>query len=229
MTTKGKSKDKEFEVGEIVSKSEQFLEKNQKNIIYGIIGLIVIVGAILGIRHGYLAPREKKASAAMFRGQQYFAIDSFALALNGNGLDYTGFESIIDEYGSTKAGNLAKGYAGVCYFKLGDNEKALKMLKSFNGNDHMIAPALTGLIGDCYVNTGNIKEAAGYFEKAAKAADNEVVSPVFLKKAGLAYEHLNQYQDAVKAYSTIKEKYHNSMEASDIDRFITRASELAKK
>ncbi|MDR1402931.1 MAG: hypothetical protein LBJ60_04415 [Tannerellaceae bacterium] len=229
MATKGKSKDKELEVGEIVSRSEQFLEKNQKSIIYGVISVILIVGAILGIRHGYLIPREKKAAVAMFKGENYFAVDSFALALNGNGLDYAGFESIIDKYGSTAAGNLARGYAGICYFKLGDNENAIKLLKSFNGNDNLISPALTGLIGDCYVNTGNIKEGIGYFEKAAKAADNETISPVFLKKAGIAYEHLKQYNDAVRTYTAIKEKYFNSMEASDIDRFITHASELAKK
>ena len=229
MATKGKSKGKELEVGEIVSKSEQFLEKNQKSIIYGVLGVILIVGAILGIRQGYILPKEKKAAAAMFKGESYFAVDSFALALNGNGLDYPGFESIIDDFGSTKAGNLAKGYAGVCYFKLGENNKAINLLKSFNGKDDMISPALIGLIGDCHVNVGNIKEGISYFERAAKAASNEVVAPIYLKKAGIAYEHLQQYNDAVKAYTTIKEKYHTSVEASDIDRFITRASQLAKK
>ena len=44
----------------------------------------------------------------MFKGEQYFAKDSFNLALNGNGADYEGFEAIIDQYGSTSAGNLAK-------------------------------------------------------------------------------------------------------------------------
>ena len=59
---------------------------------------------------------------------------------------------------------------------------------------------------------------------AAKAADNEVVSPVYLKKAGLAYENLKEYDKAVQAYKSIKEKYYNSMEASDIDKYITRAA-----
>ncbi|MDH6303967.1 tetratricopeptide (TPR) repeat protein [Parabacteroides sp. PF5-5] len=227
MATKEKSK--ELEVGEIVSRSEQFLEKHQKNIIYGIIAVILVVGAVLGIRHGYLIPKEKKAAAALFKGEQYFAKDSFALALNGNGADYIGFESIMDDFGSTKSGNLAKAYAGVCYFKLGENDKAMKLLKSFNGKDNMISPALTGLIGDCYVNAGNIKEGINYFEKAAKAANNPVISPLYLKKAGVAYEELKQYKDAEKAYTSIKEKYNNSMEASDIDKYITRASELANK
>ena len=214
MATKEKDTNKELEVEEIVSRSEQFIENNSKKIIYGIIALALVVGAVLGIKHGYLIPQEKKAAAAMFKGEQYFAKDSFNLALN--------------EYGSTSAGNLAKAYAGICYFKMGDNEKALDLLKSFSGSDDMISPAITGLIGDCYVNMGNVKEGISYFEKAAKQASNEVISPTYLKKAGIAYESLKQYGDAVKAYTTIKEKYFNSMEASDIDKYITRASALNK-
>ena len=97
-------------------------------------------------------------------------------------------------------------------------------MKAFSGSDNMISPAIVGLIGDCYVNMGDVKEGVSYFEKAAKAADNEVVSPVYLKKAGLAYENLKEYDKAVQAYKSIKEKYYNSMEASDIDKYITRAA-----
>ncbi|WFE85189.1 tetratricopeptide repeat protein [Parabacteroides chongii] len=224
MATKEKNTNTELEVEEIVSKSEQFIENNSKKIIYGIIAIALVVGAVLGIKHGYLIPQEKKAAAAMFKGEQYFAKDSFNLALNGNGADFDGFEGIIDQYGSTTSGNLAKAYAGICYFKMGDTEKALDKLKSFSGDDNMISPVIIGLIGDCYVNMGNIKEGISYFEKAAKKADNEVISPVYLKKAGIAYENQKQYSDAVKAYTTIKEKYFNSMEAADIDKYIARAS-----
>ena len=72
-----------------------------------------------------MIPQEKKAAAAIFKGEQYFAKDSFNLALNGNGADFDGFEGIIDQYGSTASGNLAKAYAGICYFKMGETEKLL--------------------------------------------------------------------------------------------------------
>jgi tetratricopeptide (TPR) repeat protein len=229
MAIKGKGANKELEVGEIVSKSEQFIEKHQKNIIYGIGAAILLAGAVLGVNYGYLAPLEKKAAATLFKGELYFGRDSFELALYGNGADYQGFESIISDYGLTRSGNLAKAYAGVCYFRLGETEKAIKQLKSFKGEDKMISPTLTGLIGDCYVNQGKVKEGISYFEKAAKLADNEIVSPTYLKKAGIAYESLGQYSDAIKAYTSIKEKYFDSEEASDIDKYIVRASELAKK
>lgn len=224
MATKEKETNKELEVGEIVSKSEQFIENNSKKIIYGIVALAIIIGAVLGIKHGYMEPQEKKAAAAMFKGELYFDRDSFALALNGNGADYEGFEAIIDQYGNTDAGNLAKAYAGICYYNMGEPEKALDLLKSFKRKDNMVSPAITGKIGDCYVEMGNTQEGISYFEKAAKEADNDVVSPIYLKKAGLAYESLQQYDKAVQAYTTIKDKYYTSMEASDIDKYITRAS-----
>ena len=224
MATKGKNTNAELEVGEFVSKSERFIENNSKKIIYGIIAVALVVGAVLGFKHGYLIPQEKKAAAAIFKGEQYFAKDSFNLALNGNGADFLGFEGIIDKYGSTASGNLAKAYAGICYFKMGDTKNAIARLKSFSGDDSMISPAVEGLIGDCYVNMGDVKEGISYFEKAAKKADNIVISPVYLKKAGIAYENLKQYDAAVKAYTTIKEKYYNSTEAADIDKYIARAS-----
>ena len=216
------------EVEELVSKSEVFIETYSKKIISGIIALIVVVGAIFAYRQLYSLPRQQKASAALFKGEQYFARDSFQLALNGNGADYDGFEAIIKEYGSTDAGNLAKAYAGICYAKLGENEKALNYLKSFSASDNMISPAVTIALGDCYVNMDNTKEGIKCFEKAAKDANNVVLAPIALKKAGIAYESLKQYKEAVKVYTTIKEQYFNSMEAADIDKYITRASELAK-
>lgn len=215
------------EVGEVevlVSRAEMFIEEHSKQIVYSIVAVVLVVSAVLGVQYGYLIPRGKKAAAALFKGEQYFARDSFALALNGNGADYEGFEAVIDQYGSTDAGNLAKAYAGICYYKMGEMQKAEGFLKSFSGSDKMISPAITGLVGDCFVNMGNVKEGVSYFEKAAKEADNEVVSPFYLKKAGIAYESLKEYDKALKAYTSIKEKYFNSMEASDIDKFITRAS-----
>ena len=227
MATK-KQETKEQELEEIVSKSEMFIEQNSKKILIGIVAIIVIVAAYFGYEHAYRIPLEKKANAALFKGEQYFAKDSFALALNGNGADYQGLESVISEFGSTNAGNLAKAYAGICYFKLGENEKALNKLKSFDSKDNMVSPAIVGLIGDCYVNMGQIEEGITYFKKAANVANNEVISPVYLKKAGIAYENLKKYPEALQVYQEIKDKYFNSFEASDIDKYIYRAQELNK-
>jgi tetratricopeptide (TPR) repeat protein len=229
MATQKKGANKEIEVGDIVSKSEQFIEKHKPRIIYGIVGVAIIIAGIFGIYYGYLIPKEKQAAIAIFKGEQYFARDSFAIALHGNQADYPGFLSIIEDYGTSASANLARAYAGICYFRMGDPENAVQLLKGFKAKDKMISPAIIGLIGDCHVNSGQLKESISYFEKAANKADNEILGPVFLKKAGLVYEELKEYDNAVKTYTAIKEKYFNSEEAASIDKYIIRASELAKK
>ena len=218
----------EKEVGEIVSRSERFIENNKKNLTYGIIAVAALIAGIIAYSQFYVAPKNQQAAAAIFKGEHYFMRDSFNIALNGNGYDYDGFEYIIDHFGSTKSGNLAKAYAGICYYKLGDYGTAIKHLKSFKSDENYVSPAIIGLIGDCYVDAGSIKEGISYFEKASSKANNSFISPIYLKKAGIAYENLQEYDNAIKAYTAIKEKYATSMEAVDIEKYIIRA-QLAKK
>ena len=151
MAKKTTNEEKEIEVEEIVSRSEQFIEKHKQKIIAGVSAIAVVVGLILAYHYLYAKPQAEKAKLAIFKGEQYLAMDSFALALNGNGVDYDGFEAIIDRFGGTKTGNLAKAYAGICYYHLGDPEKAIQRLKAYKGDDAQIAPTIIGLIGDCYV------------------------------------------------------------------------------
>jgi len=229
MSKKKKSaSDAEMEMDVILSKSEQFIEKYSKQITLGVIALIVVVGLLLGYHHGIVIPNEKKAQVVLFTGEQYLAVDSFNLALNGDGASFEGFKSIVDEYGSTPSGNLAKAYAGICSFKLGNNDQAIKYLKSFDSKDDVVSPTITGLIGDCFVNAGDTDKAISYFKEAASDADNSIVSAVYLKKAGIAYESLKQYDKACEVYKQIKENYATSVEASDIDKYITRAQALNK-
>lgn len=224
MSKETKSHDELDVVNEALTRSEQFIQQYQKPIITAVLIVILAVSAVLSVRYFYILPKQQRAQTEMFKGVFYFEKDSFQLALNGNGIDYSGFEAIADEHSSTPAGNLAQAYAGISHMRLGNYEQAIKYLKAFDADDDMVAPTLLGAVGDCYVNMDKVKEGIDYFEKAAQNANNELISPIYLKKAGIAYESLKEYDKAVKAYKTIKDKYAASMEASDIEKYIERAS-----
>lgn len=224
MSKETKSHDELDVVNEALTRSEQFIQQYQKPIITAVLIVILAVSAVLSVRYFYILPKQQRAQTEMFKGVFYFEKDSFQLALNGNGIDYSGFEAIADEHSSTPAGNLAQAYAGISHMRLGNYEQAIKYLKAFDADDDMVAPTLLGAVGDCYVNMDKVKEGIDYFEKAAQDANNELISPIYLKKAGIAYESLKEYDKAVKAYKTIKDKYAASMEASDIEKYIERAS-----
>lgn len=222
MSKKEEKKHNELEqVEHALTASEAFIEKYQKQIIF-VIGAVVLVTLLaLSFRNFYLEPRETEASNEMYKAQKFFAADSFRVALEGNGADFIGFKEIGSEYGITNSGNLSLAYAGICYYKLGEYENAVKYLSQYDGDDECFASSVIGLIGDSYVELGETTKAIGYFEKAADIK-NAVMSPVYLKKAGLAYESLKQTEKAEKMYTTIKEKYPKSSEASDIDKYIAR-------
>lgn len=212
----------EQEVGIFVSKSEKYIEDNKKTIGTILLVLFLVIGGFIAYRYMYAIPREKKAVEEMFRAEHYFGVDSFQIALKGDGVNTQGFLDIIKKYGSTKAGNLAQAYAGISYFKLGEKDKAIEHLNKFKAKDQMVSPAIEGLIGDCYVEMDNLDEAVKHFDKAAKSADNEVISPIYLKKAGLAYEAKGDTATAIARYRQIKDKYLNSQEAAYIDKYIER-------
>ena len=222
MSDQNKQHDGIDEVNEALSRTEQLIEQYQKPILLTVLIAVIVVSGILSLRHFYFVPKEAKAQAELFKGEFYFQADSFQVALNGNGGDYMGFEAIIDENGSTKAGNLAKAYAGISYMRMGEYEKAIKYLKEFSASDLLVSPAVIGAVGDCYVELGKVKEGISYFEKAAARGENELISPIYLKKAGIAYESLGDYASALKVYQQVKDNYATSMEAADIEKYIER-------
>ena len=223
MTQKQNTPDEVDKMNEVLSSSEQFIEKNQKGISIVILVVVIAVGAWLGLRHFYFEPREATAYAEMFKGEFYLDADSFALALNGNGADYIGFEAIANEYSHTDAGNLAAAYAGICYFNLGNNNEALNYFKKFKADDKFVSPNVLGMIGNCYANMYQTADAMATFEKAAKKADNVLFSPFYLQKAATIAEATGDYNKALALYNQIKNDYATSSIARDIDKFIERA------
>ncbi len=204
------------EVDAALSKTEQFVEKNKNIIMYALIGIIAVVAAVWGWNK-LSESNNEKAQDEIWASQLLFEQGQYEQALEG-------FEALISEYGSTKAGNLAKAYAGLCNKELGNFAEAIKLLKDFNGNDNILAPAVLAATGDCLVNQENPEnaKAAELFEKAAKAADNAQFSPLYLKKAGLAYEAAGDKAAALKAYQAIKDNWSETLSAQSIDKYIER-------
>src|SRR5690606_29019442 len=122
--------------------------------------------------------------------------------------------------------DLARAYAGISYNRLGNNEKALEHLKKFKGGDLLLTPAVTGAIGDVYINMGKTDEAITHFQKAAKQANDQMLSPIYLKKAGEAYLSLANYDKAIETFTQIKDNYINTPEAREADKYIQQAELL---
>ena len=205
-----------------LSKSEQFFENNKKTIFGCLIAIIVIIAGGMLYVTKVAQPRQEKAAEAIFPGETYFINGDYSTALNGDAYGFEGFEELSKQYKSTKAGKLAGLYAGLCYAQLDSMEVAQKYLEKFSGKDQMVAPAALGALGHCYATAGEYNKAIAAFEKAAKKADNGLLSPYYYMQAGLIYEAIDKPAQAVKIYKLIKAEYPDSEEGAQADKYIAR-------
>ena len=220
---KENNEEKNLEVGGIITKTEQYIEKNKKIIIIVACAIVVVILGIWAYRSWVAQPREVRASEDMFAAEQWFNEGDFEKALNGND-EFMGFNAVIDEYGCTKAANLAKYYAGICELNLGNYDQAIDRLKSYKGKDLFTGALAQMLIGDAYAEKGNPAEAVKYYQKAAdNSADNYAVAPVALWKAGMMYLQQDNKQAAHKAFQTIKDNYPESPEWNEVDKYLALA------
>ena len=205
-----------------LSKSEQFFENNKKTIFGTLIAIIVIIAGGMLYNAKVAQPRQVKAAEAIFPGETYFMNGDYTTALNGDAYGFEGFEELSKQYKGTKAGKLANLYAGLCFAQLDSMEVAQKYLEKFSGNDQMVAPSALGALANCYATSGEYNKAVSTFIKAAKKADNNLLSPYFYLQAGIIYEAAQKPAQALKIYKLIKAKYPESIEGQDIDKYIAR-------
>jgi tetratricopeptide (TPR) repeat protein len=218
---KGQQADNLQELESALTKTERFIEEKQKPITYVVGAIILVVIAYLGFTRFYLQPREKEAQSQMFMAENYFERDSFNLAINGDG-NYLGFLDIIDDYGMTKSANLSKYYTGISYLHLGQYEDALDYLNGFKTKDLLLGPIAEGARGDAKLELGDMEGALKHYKNAYSINDNELTTPVYMMKAARLLETMDELEDALALYQEIKEKYPETTEGQNVDKYIAR-------
>ena len=210
-----------------VSKSEQFIEKNWKLIVYIAVAILLVVVAIFAIKKFVSEPRQAKANEAIFVAEQYLANQDYNAALYGDSTATDkygiGFLKVIDKYGSTKAGKRARYEAGICYLRLGQYQEALKYLDKYNGKDQLTPVMNEMMKGDAEAELGNNDAAIKHYTKAAKMDKNPITAPFALFKAGVANLVKGDNAKAVDCFQQVKDDYPESSLFGEMDSFIAYA------
>lgn len=200
---------------------EDWYHKNSKIVNYVLVAILAVVVGYFAYTKFYKGPQTQKANDAIFRAQTYFSIDSINWALNGDG-NHMGFKKIAEKFSGTPAGNLANYYAGVCCLKLGDFANAEKYLKKFDGKGTLVTNVAKGALGDAYMEQGKTDDAIKMYLEASADEDNLLLSPLYLERAGMAYELKNNTNEAIATYKKLKEKFPQSQQARDMDKNLAR-------
>ena len=206
--------------GEVLLNMQSWYEKNRKRVNTIATVALIAIAAVIGWRM-MSEGKEDKAATQMSFAQRYFEMDSLTKALNGDG-QHLGFTQIIKKHGSTKAGNLSHYYAGIIYLRTGDFKNAVKHLEDFNGKGTILERAAAGALGDAHMEQNQPKKAIEAYEEAAADKEDEIMSPMYLQRLGMAYEMNKQPEKAKEAYKRLRDEYPTSAPARDIDRYLAR-------
>ncbi len=213
----------EFDEQVVIAKAKDFWTRYGKLTTIASVAAILLAGGWYVYRNYVKNPKEAKATEVMFRAEEYYRMDSVNKALNGDG-QYWGFLKVIDKYGGTKAGNMASYYAGVCYIKLNENEKAIKYLKKFSSSSKPSQARAYKYLADAYGDLGKNKEAVEYYKKAAYRFEKEetFAAECLFMAAYLSQKSLNDTKSAIELYKEVKEKYPRSQQGFDADTYLAQ-------
>ncbi len=165
------------------------------------------------------------ASTMLSKVGSYYDEGRYEMAINGvpqEGIQ--GLQAIVDEYGSTNAGQMAKLYLANSYYAMKNYDKALEYYDDISVSDKMISAAALAGVASCYEVKGNYEKAAVNFEKAASKNKTPLTAPEYLQKAAVNYAAAGNKEKAVELLQALKKEFPNSSFARDADMFIAEYS-----
>jgi len=205
---------------DVLHNMQSWWQKNQKVVLIAVVAVVVVIGGWFGYNKYVVEPKEEKANLAIYPAQKYYNKDSFSLALNGDG-PHKGVLYIINNFGGTKAANLAKYYAGTCYLHLGDFNNAIKYLADFQTDGKQVQMMAYGALGDAYSSVKKNEEALSSYKKAAETFDSdEANASEYLFRAASLSQLMNKKDEAADLFEQLKNKFPNTVRGREADKFI---------
>ncbi len=189
--------------------------KTLRTITFAVGGIIVGVVGYLLYNQFVSGPKGKKSEDSYWYAMNLIQQDSTDLAIQE-------LNTQIKKYDGLKGGENAQFLLGRQYMEKGEFKKAIEVLEKVKVKDTYVSSLTLGLQGDCYSELKKYKEAAAMYKDAAYKNLNDWTTPMYLFKAGLCAEELQDYDAALKLYEEIQNDYTTFASTKTIDKYIAR-------
>lgn len=210
-------------------KSTSFYYENKKYLNYALTALVVIIVGTFIYINNRRANEEKAAielakvigiydASATNRSQYQVAIDGRPEQ------GVMGLKTIVENYGGTNSGELARFYLANSYYYLGRYDEALAQFESFdNKSKVLVASALAGA-ASCYEARKEYDKAGSRYEKAAATIEDSNTAPEYLIASARCYGLAGEKEKAIGLCKQLKKKFPTSPAAREVDRYIAQFS-----
>ncbi|MGK7370658.1 MAG: tetratricopeptide repeat protein [Candidatus Halalkalibacterium sp. M3_1C_030] len=202
------------------AKVQSFYFQNKNTIIWAGVAVILLIVLSFGYYY-YSQTQETKAQQLMGMAETYYLNGDYQSALMGSEEQFTvGFEQIINNYSGTDAANLARYYAAVSEYKLGNTEQALNYINSYEFPDGIMGVAPMSFKGVLLTEMGNHEEAARTYVEAAELDMNESTTPYNYLEAANAFRDADNTEQARMYAQKIVDEYPNSAQVAEAERLL---------
>jgi tetratricopeptide (TPR) repeat protein len=158
-----------------------------------------------------------KSKDAYWKGLNYATKDSTSMAIN----ELTKAKKKYDGY---IGGEIAQFVLARQYMSKGEFKKALTELDETSLDDTFLSAMRLGLKGDCHSELKEYKKAVEAYFEASETNVNDYTTPMYLFKAGLNSEKINDFKKATEYYSKVRDEYPRYATQITVDKYVARAS-----
>lgn len=184
-----------------------------RTIVFTVLG--VLVAAVAGYFYWNAAQEEsaEKANTALSRIVSVYQMGDWRKAIDGDkqhtvqGEPVKGLKEIVDLYGSTTAGEMAKVYLANSYYYLGKLDSAKTAFESVSGGQSLVKASVEAGKATIFAEKGNKLEAAKLFSTAASLDKTNPMNADYTLAAAKNFEQVGKKDEAVKAYKQLLEEY----------------------
>jgi tetratricopeptide (TPR) repeat protein len=225
LTKKKKLSRKEIKEDKLVStyyKTYGYFEENKSRLLT-VAGVLIAVVALVYFYINNRIENNRIAGVQLSRVMDIYDQGSYLEAIEGReGANIVGLKEIVEEYGSTENGELAKIYLANSYNFLGRNDEALEYYEDYSGsNETFRATAFAGQAG-IYAYRQEYQKAADLYLKASRVSESNPLNPEYMLNAGINYLDAGDHAEARELFDRIKDDYPTSSAFREVDRYLSQ-------
>lgn len=202
------------------------LWETKRRTILTVVGALLLAALAVALFAWWRAGQNAEATDKLADSVALFEAGQFEQALRTDGTR-TGLKDLADNYGSTKAGNLARYYTAASLYELKRYDEAKTYFEAFDGSGTVLGPAADVALAAILENQNKPAEAAAAYVEAADAAKSPLFTPMYLLSAARAYLAANDAAGARRVLERIKSDYADAPEAQEVEFLLGQADAKA--
>lgn len=222
LTKKKKLSKKEIKEDKLVSfyyKAYGYFEENTSRIlIYA--GALVVIALAVYFYINHRIENNKLAGQQLGLVMDSYDSGNYLEAIEGKaGTNMIGLKKIVEEYGNSENGEIAKIYLANSYNRLQKFDEALKYYKDYDGGIALFKAAALAGQANYYAMKNDYEKAADLYKDASRVSETDAHNPDYLLQAGINYMLAGKNTEAKSQFEKIRKDYRTSTAFRETEKY----------